>query len=65
MNIMQLHDLARLYGIEVAYTNAEHKAVHASPETLTAVLRALGVTVQTMMLPTPFANAAGSFGGCS
>ncbi|MCS7206741.1 MAG: 4-alpha-glucanotransferase [Dehalococcoidia bacterium] len=43
-----LHRLARLYGVQTAYTDASHHRRFASPEALLAVLRALGAPLATL-----------------
>ncbi|MHB1418914.1 MAG: 4-alpha-glucanotransferase [Bacillota bacterium] len=45
---LQLHRLARLYGIETAYNDAEGRRQHADPETLLAALQGLGAPVSGM-----------------
>ncbi len=43
-----LNDLARLYGIHLAYYNTSGQLLQASPEALLAVLRSLGAPVSTI-----------------
>jgi 4-alpha-glucanotransferase len=45
--LRELHELARLYGIQTAYDDAAGHRQLASPESLLAVLRALGAPVDT------------------
>lgn len=42
LNRSALRELARLYGVQAAYRRADGRVARASPEALTAVLRALG-----------------------
>jgi 4-alpha-glucanotransferase len=42
-----LRELARLYGVETSYHNAMGRYVEASPESLLAVLRALGASLES------------------
>ncbi len=44
----ELHRLAHAYGVQVGYTDLGGKRVYAQPETLLAVLAALGAPVTTM-----------------
>jgi len=43
--IRQLHELARLYGVQPSFHNVEHKRQWATPEVVLAVLRALGAPI--------------------
>jgi 4-alpha-glucanotransferase len=43
--IRQLHELARLYGVQSSFYNVEHKRQWATPEGITAVLQALGAPI--------------------
>lgn len=47
-NIRRLHQLARLYGVQTAYYDVHHQRRQASPESLLAVLGALGAPVATL-----------------
>jgi len=44
--IEQLHKLARLYGIQLAYYDVEGNRRHASPEALIKVLQAMGAPIE-------------------
>jgi len=46
--IKKLHDLARLYGIQLAYKTTEKQLKQASVETLIAVLQSLGATISSI-----------------
>ena len=45
--LQALHQLATLYGVQIAYYDVAGRRRHATPESLMAVLRALGVPVGT------------------
>src|SRR3990172_5348652 len=45
--IQQLRALARLYGVQTAYYDANRRRKQASPDTLLLALRALGASVET------------------